>query len=141
MIEDLKKAGLTENESKVYIALLDLGPCLAGKISRHTGLHRRTVYDTTEMLIKKGLIGYIIENNRRLFQPSNPKRILESLEEKQSLLMPIVSKLSEKFDEVKKKEWTSFYKGKAGLKTVFEEQTHYKEVLILGASPKAYDIL
>ena len=75
MIRELRDAGLTENESKVYLALLDFGPSLAGIISRKTGLHRRTVYDTTEMLIKKGLIGYILKNNRRLFEAASPARI------------------------------------------------------------------
>ncbi|MFA6022757.1 MAG: helix-turn-helix domain-containing protein [Candidatus Pacearchaeota archaeon] len=141
MVEDLKQAGLTENESKVYLALIDMGPCLAGQISRKTGLHRRTVYDTTEMLIKKGLIGYILKNNRRLFQASNPKRILEMIQEKQDILSPIINNLFEKYSKTREKEETNFYKGKDGLKTIFEDQLNYKEILILGASPKAYDIL
>jgi len=140
MIE-LKQAGLTENETKVYLALLDLGPSLAGQISRKTGLHRRTVYDTTEMLIKKGLIGYILNNNRRLFQASNPNRILEIIKEKQNILEPVIGKLHEKYNKTQEKEETNFYKGKEGLKTVFEDQLNYKEILILGASPKAYEIL
>jgi HTH-type transcriptional regulator, sugar sensing transcriptional regulator len=141
MIQELKDAGLTENEAKVYIALLDMGPSLAGKISRRTGLHRRTVYDVTEMLIKKGLTGYILENNRRIFQASDPERIIGILEEKKNVLAPVVFNLSKKYNEEKKKEGTNFYKGKEGLKTVFEDQLNYKEVLILGASPKAYEVL
>ncbi len=140
-MEELKQAGLTENESKVYLALLDLGPALAGQISRKTGLHRRTVYDTTEMLIKKGLIGYIKNNNRKLFQASNPERILEIIKEKQKIIEPIISGLKEKFSKTKEKEETNFYKGKEGLKTVFEDQLNSKEILILGASPKAYEVL
>jgi HTH-type transcriptional regulator, sugar sensing transcriptional regulator len=141
MIQELKQAGLTDNESKVYVALLDIGPSLAGKISRRTGLHRRTVYDVTEMLIKKGLIGYILENNRRVFQAENPERVLGMLEEKKNILTPIVSELTKKYSEEKKKEGTNFYKGRDGLKTVFEDQLNYKEVLVLGASPKAYEVL
>jgi sugar-specific transcriptional regulator TrmB len=137
----LKQAGLTENESKVYLALLDLGPSLAGQISRKTGMHRRTVYDTTEMLIKKGLIGYILQNNRRLFQASNPQRILDIIKEKQNILSPFVAELSQRFTSTKEKEETNFYKGKEGLKTVFEDQLNAKEILVLGASPKAYDVL
>lgn len=138
---ELTQAGLTQNESKVYLALIDLGPSLAGQISRKTGMHRRTVYDTTEMLIKKGLVGYILKNNRRLFQASNPERILDIIKEKENILMPIISQLSEKFGLTKEKEETNFYKGKEGLKTVFEDQLSSKEILILGASPKAYEIL
>ena len=138
---ELKQAGLTENESKVYIALIDLGPSLAGQISRKTGMHRRTVYDTTEMLIKKGLVGYILKNNRRLFQASSPSRFLDILKEKQNILEPLVNELLGKFSKTKEKEETNFYKGKEGLKTVFEDQLNSKEILILGASPKAYDTL
>ena len=83
-LEILKDAGLTNNESLVYRALLELGPSLAGQISRKTGMHRRTVYDITEMLIKKGLIGYILKNNRKLFEASSPERFLDLLKEKEN---------------------------------------------------------
>lgn len=138
---ELKAAGLTENESKVYLALLDLGPSLAGIISRKTGLHRRTVYDTTEMLIQKGLIGYIMKNGRRTFSASDPKRILDIIKEKENLISPLITELQERFAKTKEKEETNFYKGKEGLKTVFESQLEEKEILILGASPKAYETL
>lgn len=141
MVGELQQAGFTENESKVYLALIDLGPSLAGQLSRKTGLHRRTVYDTTEMLIKKGVIGHITKNNRRLFQASNPDRILEIIQEKQNILSPFVQELQEKYTKTKEKEETNFYKGKEGLKTVFEDQLKAKEILILGASPKAYNTL
>lgn len=141
MLEQLKQAGLTENESKVYLSLVETGPNLAGQISRKTGLHRRTVYDITEMLIKKGLIGYILKNNRRYFEASNPNRILEMLKEKEDLLTPIVTDLLTKYNSEKEKQETNFYKGKEGLKAIFEDQLNYKEILIIGASPKAYDIL
>lgn len=137
----LKEAGLTENEGKVYLALIDLGPSLAGQISRKIGIHRRTVYDTTEMLIKKGLVGYILKNNRRMFQASSPQKFLAILKEKQEALAPIVKELEQRHNKTKEKEETNFYKGKEGLKAVFEEQLQSKEILILGASPKAYEIL
>lgn len=141
MINELKAAGLTGNESKVYLALLDNGPSLAGIISRKTGLHRRTVYDTCDMLIKKGLIGYILKNNRRVFEASNPSRIIDIIEEKKNMILPLMDTLTAKFNSTKEKSETNFYTGKEGLKTVFEDQLNAKEILIIGASPKAYDIL
>ncbi|MBT4135329.1 hypothetical protein HOD75_00735 [archaeon] len=141
MLNKLKQAGLTENESKTYLALIDLGPTTAGKISRKTGLHRRTIYDVTETLIKKGLIGYITQNNKRIFQASNPNRILEILQEKQNTLTPIIQELNQKYSQTQEKSETNFYKGKEGLKTIFEDQLDAKEILILNASPKAYEIL
>ena len=62
MLEQLYESGLTKNESKIYLTLLEIGPSHAGLISRKSGLHRRVVYDTLEMLTQKGLIGYILKN-------------------------------------------------------------------------------
>ena len=136
---DLRDAGLTENEQIVYTALIDLGPSLAGKISRKTGLHRRTVYDVTETLIQKGLLSYILDNNRRVFSAVNPQRIIDSLEEKKLTLMPVISDLTKRFESSKSKETTNFYRGKNGLKMVFESQLEYPEILILGANRQAYE--
>jgi len=139
--EMLREIGLTNNEALVYKALLENGPSLAGFISRKTGLHRRTVYDVTEMLIKKGLIGYIVKNNRRLFEASSPTRLLEMIKEKEHLVNEAMPEMIMHYKKTIEKQETNFYKGKAGLKTVFEEQLNEKEILILGASPLAYEVL
>ena len=145
MKEQLKEIGLTENESKIYISLLELGPTNAGLISRKSGLHRRVVYDTIEMLIQKGLVGYIIKNNVKLFQASNPKRILEIIEERKNSIEEIMPNMAEMYLMTHEKEETNFYKGKNGLKTVMEDQLDNskksKEILIIGGSPIAYEIL
>lgn len=141
--EVLKMAGLTENEAIIYQALLQFGPNHAGIISRKTGLHRRVVYDTTERLIKKGLIGYILKNNKKLFQASNPKVFLDIIKEKESKITEILPEMGNLFKQTKEKEETNFYSGKSGLKTVFEEQLQEnpKEILILGGAINAEEIL
>jgi len=93
------------------------------------------------MLIQKGLLGYIKENNRKLFQAVNPERLLEIIKEKESILAPFVQALEQRYSSTKEKEETNFYKGKEGLKTIFEDQLSSKEILILGASPLAYETL
>lgn len=138
---DLGQIGLTKNEGKVYLALLELGPSLAGQISRKTGLHRRNIYDITERLIQKGVIGYIVKNNRRLFEPVSPKRLKEILDEKQQSLDEILPHLNELYEQTKEKQETNFYKGSEGLKTIFQDQLESKEILILGASNSAFEIL
>lgn len=142
MKEQLKEAGLTGNESKVYIALLELGPVNAGLITRKSGLHRRVVYDSLDRLVKKGVIGFIISNGVRIFQASNPERILEMLKEKEANLMEILPRMTSLYSRNREKEETNFYKGKRGFKTIFEDQIDTgKEIFIIGASPLAYEIL
>jgi len=139
--DNLRQAGLTENEAKVYTMLIEFGPSHAGLISRKSGLHRRVVYDTTEMLIKKGLIGYILENNKRLFQASNPNRILELVKERVSSIQEIIPEMLEFYNHTKEKEETLFFKGKNGLKSVFEDQiAEGKEIFIIDTSNLAYEM-
>ena len=141
-MDNLSRLGLTKNESKIYSALLKLGPSLAGALSRKTGIHRRTVYDVTERLIEKGLAGYISENNRRYFQASSPERFYELIHEQESAAQQIVPDLMKEFQVKREKRETLFYKGKNGLKTVFEDQLGQgKEILIIGGSKQSFDIL
>src|SRR3990172_12873956 len=140
----LRDAGLGESEAKIYLALLKYGPSLAGSISRKTGIHRRNVYDVTERLIQKGLIGYIKKNNRRFFEAVNPEKFLDILKQKESELLDGLPMLKEIYLGKKEKEETNFYKGVEGLKSVFEDQLNEnkeREILILGASRSASEIL
>ncbi|MEK6926904.1 MAG: helix-turn-helix domain-containing protein [Nanoarchaeota archaeon] len=142
MKEQLREAGLTENESKVYIALLELGGCNAGLITRKSGLHRRVVYDVLDMLAKKGLIGYIIQNGKRLYQAADPKRFIDLIEERRNGIEEVMPRMMELFTKTRESEGTNFYKGKAGLKSVFEDQLNTgNEILIIGGSENAYQVL
>ena len=142
MIKQLKATGLTENESKVYLALLEIGPNKAGLISKKTGLHRRVIYDVLDRMIKKGMVGYIVMNGVRLFQASAPERILEVIKEREANLNEILPNLSALYRKTKESEGTYFYKGKRGFKTIFEDQLNTgKEIFILGASPLAYEAI
>ena len=52
----LFEAGLTVNEAKVYIALLERGSSAVNDITKASGVHRVNVYDVIERLQTKGLI-------------------------------------------------------------------------------------
>jgi sugar-specific transcriptional regulator TrmB len=137
----LKALGLTDNEALIYSALLEMGPRPAGTLSRKTKLHRRVIYDTTDRLIIKGLIGYMIENGKKIFSASNPNRFKEIEEERENKINELLPDMIELFNSAKEKqkEETLFFKGKNGLKSVFEDQiSEKKEILIIGASEMAY---
>ena len=141
-MEEIEIFGLTKLESKVYLTLLDTGQSTAGIITRKSGIHRRSVYDALERLIEKGLTSYIIKNNRRYFEAANPERLLEIIKEKEELLQDRLPQLKTKYESAIKKSETLFFRGKNGLKTVFEDQLAVeKEILILGASSLAREIL
>jgi len=146
----IEKAGLTKIESKVYLVILELGPSLAGQISKKSGIHRRTIYDALDRLAEKGLISYIVKNNRKYFEAANPERLVELMREKEAEIKSNLPYMMDLFTKTKAKEETLFYKGKEGLKTAFEDQISTlgafsaapaKEILVLGASAEASEIL
>lgn len=134
--------GLTKIEYRIYLTLLDLGPSLAGAITSKSGIHRRSVYDALERLIQKGLVAYIIKNNRKNFEACNPENLVELIKEKEDHIKSVLPELKEKYEKTFEKSETLFFKGKNGLKNVFEDQLNLKqEVLVLGASPLFYHML
>ncbi|MFH1510928.1 MAG: helix-turn-helix domain-containing protein, partial [Candidatus Woesearchaeota archaeon] len=138
----LEQVGLTKVETKVYLAVLDLGSSLAGAITRDSGIQRRSVYDALERLIQKGLVSYIKTNNRRFYQAANPKRILEISQEKLDQVKKLLPELELKYSMSREKQDTTFYRGKHGLKTVFDDQIRdAQEILVFGASTYAYEII
>lgn len=142
MRNELREAGLTENEAVIYETLLKFGPNHAGEIARRAGLHRRVVYDAIGRLIEKGLVGSVMQNNKRLFQAADPVAVVELLKEKQERVQEALPEMQELFMKTREKEEVNFYKGRNGLKTVMEDQIATREeILIIGASPLAYDIL
>ncbi len=134
--------GLTPMEGKIYNVLLNLGPSLAGLIARRSGIHRRSVYDALERLIQKGLVGYIVKNNRKYFEATNPERLVDLLKEKEETVQHLLPQLQAKYQQTQEKSETLFYRGKNGLKSVFEDQlAAAKEILIISASSLAKEVL
>lgn len=138
----LEQAGLTSSEAKIYLSLLEKGSSRAGEITRHTGIHRRTVYDAIERLIQKGLVSYIKTNNRHYYEAADPERLLELIKEKEDNIKQIMPELEllKKFSEEKKE--TLFFRGKQAIKTVFADQIKEgKEVLTFGDAVNVNEII
>lgn len=153
MIEQaLREIGLTSNETRIYLALLELGPSLASAITAKTNLNRSDVYDRLDKLIKKGLVSFVIKNNRKYFQAVSPESLLnyvqekeEEFKQKEQKIRSILPELQKIGKTVKEKLEVSLYKDNAGIKTVLEDilATLRKgdELLAYGSDVKFYDVL
>lgn len=118
LLEDL---GLEEKEAKVYLGLLKLGESTATKIAQRIDLDRTLIYQLTNKLIAKGLVSYIIKNNIKYFIPSDPKKLLEGIKEKERMVqeaLPELVRLAKKQEEETRVE---VYKGKKGMNTVLKD--------------------
>src|SRR3989344_6145411 len=142
MHEKLIRVGLTKTEAKIYVMLLDITKAQAGVLSRKTGIHRRSMYDALDRLIEKGLVSYIVENGKRYYIAADPKRVQELIDEQREDVYQVLPLLQAKFREHKDKQETMFYRGKEGIKTIFEDQLATgKGIDVIGASEQAEEIL
>lgn len=142
MQKALEDLGLTEAESKVYLALIKRGNSLAGAIAKETGLHRRTLYDLLYRLRSKGLVSNIVTNNKRYFEAVNPDRLLELIKEKEDNLKRVLPELKGFYKTTKEKKEVLFYRGKQALKTVFDDQLKEgKEIFFMGKAVDVNEIL
>jgi sugar-specific transcriptional regulator TrmB len=119
--ETLKQIGLGHNESKIYLTLVKLGPSLAGKIAKEANIDRSACYDSLKSLIKKGLVSYALEANRKKFAAERPDRLKSYLKEKEDLVDDILPGLKEIFKGKEEKSQVQMYKGKKGIKSVLQD--------------------
>ncbi|MDD9953584.1 MAG: hypothetical protein OXR66_04560 [Candidatus Woesearchaeota archaeon] len=82
----LKNAGLTEGETKVYLALLELGSSTTGPIIEKSGIARSIVYQILEKLMQKGIVSYITKEKTKYYQAAEPHKILEYIDERKERL-------------------------------------------------------
>jgi HTH-type transcriptional regulator, sugar sensing transcriptional regulator len=133
MLENhLMEIGLSKNEAKIYLALLELGPSLMGQLCGKTKIHRRNVYDSIERLKEKGFASSTIINNRNVFEAVNPQRIIEMVDERKTEIEMMLPRLLSR--QNKKTVTVRVYTGTRGRKVIFEDKLKCKEMqYVLGA--------
>lgn len=129
----LENLGLTQAEIKTYITLLQLGSEGAGRIIEKSSLQNSVVHRALNSLIEKGLINFILEGKRKIYQANDPDNLINYIDEKKQELNKILPELKEKQNSLEKENAT-LYKGVRGVKEVYRilRQKKAKEYLSFG---------
>lgn len=141
----LEEIGLTQNETKVYLALNQLGMSTIGPIVDKAGISNSKIYIILEKLIQKGLISHVLINNVKNYKTGEPSQLLDFLEQKKTKIneqeLEIQSIIPQLLLQKKEKEGqrsVEVFEGFQGIKTVRERVLHFlkkgQELCILGAS-------
>jgi len=122
----LEQIGLSKNEIKVYFALLELDQSSATPIVKKSGIPNSKIYPTLEKLIKKGLATYIIKNNVKYFQSSDPKNLIDILNKKEKQIVQqkreiekLIPEIQFKREQTRERQEASIYEGLEGVKAAF----------------------
>jgi sugar-specific transcriptional regulator TrmB len=140
----LKNLGLTDYESKVYLALLEIGEGTSGDILNKAGIHTGKIYEILAGLKNKGLISEVIVNNIKTYSATQPERIFDylnlkkkELENTEGGILEIMPQLLQKVKNAGKKPIKiEVYTGFEGFKTAFSKEiskySKNTEVLVFG---------
>jgi len=147
-IETLRKIGLTKNDRKIYLTLVDSGTSTVSDLVKRTGLHRSYTYDILGRLINLGLVGFIIKNNKRYFETSLPEKILDILETKEQEIKKAKEDVNRILPQLAKrrvlnieKQEARMFMGKQGIQSILEDiLVNKKDFIAFGAEGKFKDI-
>lgn len=150
MIKILKQIGLSEKEIRVYFTILKIGSSSAQKIALETGIKRTTVYLILEKLKDFGLIGEIIEKNKKMFFAEKPKKLLKIIQEKKKEIEKEearVKKILPRFEKILKEKGResnkeiTHYQGLEGIWNIAEDMLKTKKDHYAISPGKIYDYL
>ncbi len=124
----LQEIGLTENEIKVYNALIKIGKSPTGRIIKESKITGSKVYEVLDKLIEKGLVSSTIENKWKLFQITSPEAILiyldkkqKDIEEQKNSAKQIISQIEKQTKLSASESNVTVFKGFEGIKTMYAD--------------------
>jgi sugar-specific transcriptional regulator TrmB len=131
----LTNLGLTEKESKVYLAVIKLGTSIVSDISKSAGINRVTTYDILEKLKQKGIISHFTKKQIKYFSGISPETLLEEYERKTSNLRTAIPKFKALTGEIHHPR-VRYFEGIEGIKAIYTD-TLTSKIEILNYSNSA----
>ena len=135
--ELLTKSGLDETETKVYLALLQLGPSTVSEITKKAAITRTLGY---HILQKLGVYGLVDESAsagaRRVFTAEHPQRLLQFVKNKKNAWERKLKDMEDGLPElismfkVAEKPTIRYQQGIEGVKRIFDETLESKTEIL-----------
>lgn len=117
----LQDIGLSENQAKVYLAALSLGPSTILKIARAAELKRTTVYSIIESLKQKGLVNIELRGFKQLFVAEHPEKLESTLEAKRQKFKKFLPEFSALYNLKESGSFIKYYEGLESVKSLYNE--------------------
>ena len=127
MISELLKLGLTPEESRVYLATLEIGGGPVTNIARKAGIHRVSCYHTIEKLEKKNLLTQYIKHKTKYFSAENPEVLKNQAQEKVNIATGLIPQLLSLQNTIGFKPKIHFFEGEEGVIKVFEKSVEISD--------------
>jgi sugar-specific transcriptional regulator TrmB len=136
----LEKLGLTVNESKIYVSLVESGEASVSQIAINAQIHRRNAYDAIHRLLDKGLVFQIIDPRENKYNAVDPDKLKELVAEQATELDAALLELRRHYHRREIPEAAYIFKGYEGHKTLWREMVGTgKDIFGIGAKAQWFD--
>ncbi len=120
----LKSIGLSENQAKVYLAGLELGPASILEIARVSGVKRTTIYSVMEELLDHDYFTTLKKAGKKQYLAIDPDSLKHLIAERQETLTHNLPELRALYSLSPNKPKVIFYEGIENIKRIMEEPIH-----------------
>ncbi|MEK7570719.1 MAG: helix-turn-helix domain-containing protein [Patescibacteria group bacterium] len=136
ILDSLTQLGFSKTEANFYIILLKSGPMTVAELAEKAKLHRTAAYSHIDSLMEKGVLAKTTGAGSKIVA-NPPEHLYYLLEQKaneiktlQTKLPTVISALNTSFlqQKIAYPSEIKYYKGKTGVKNIYQECTKAKEI-------------
>ncbi len=144
LLTTLADIGMNENEAKVYLASLSLGPTTILKIARSTEIKRSTVYSVIDSLKQKGLLKIEVRGLKSVYVAESPEKLEVILENKRNEFKNSLPEFLALYNLKSTESTIKFYEGMENLKNIYldtlKEIQPHDEYLVIANQKQWYQL-
>jgi len=129
LVKTLQNIGLTEKESKVYLANLEIGTKVVSEIAKKAKINRVTTYDILQKLVEKTLVSQFTKNKLKYFTASDPEEIITDYKNKLNNLENSLPELRRLKGETKHPK-IRYFEGIEGIKKIYADTLSSKTEIL-----------
>jgi sugar-specific transcriptional regulator TrmB len=140
LVKKLKLLGFEDNEARVYLASLEIGPAPMWDIYQKSFIKRTTCYQIFEKFIERGIAAKTLESKHTIFSVVSPENLVTSLEKRKDQFRESLPMFDALVSKSSAKPEISLYKGLEGVRQVYYQGLEGPEggERLLFGSPKIW---
>lgn len=130
----LEELAFSPNETRVYLALFDLGKSRAGAIIDALNMHRNLVYTALDVLTERGFVTKTIVRGVAEFSANDPISLIDEAEARKQVAAKAAKALTEKHQQ---QQEVHIYEGTEGIQRAMNkllDSQEKEDIYLLGAS-------
>ncbi len=119
--KQLELLGLSDKESRLYLAALELGSFSVLEVAAKSGLKRPTCYIILEELTKRGFISMVLNEKKKLYKVEPPTAFIRQAKNNLKYAEQIVPSLSAMLSQDNDKPKMKYYFGQKGMQNIYDD--------------------